>query len=59
MRWRNWSSPLIACFQNDSSTWSWPALLLGLAALMAALAASQVARCELAGLASCSSIQAP
>ena len=57
-RWRNWSSPVSACFQKDSSTWSWPALPVGLVALMAASAACQVARCEAAGLASCSSIQA-
>ena len=57
-RWRNWSSPLIAPFQNALIVPSWPIVPVALAALTAASAASQSARCEACGFASCSLIQA-
>ena len=41
IRNRNWSGPVAACFQNDSHTWSCPALAVGVTSLIAASAASQ------------------
>ena len=57
-RWRNWSRPVMACVQKESSTSACVAEEVAALALITASAASQNARCDTAGSANCSSIHA-